>query len=325
MIYATQDIVAVHIDGGITTVARSGNDTQKWRKLKKGEDIGEAPKPKEPQGEAVGEFVRMGKRFGFTGEGIESYVNQVLDSWRHDTYLINQFSDALKNDPTLYNRINNAQDGKYYRQLEYVCFELIDWLVKKKNLSFEDMMTYSFSKYPIAKNREWHRYYKNWRYVKNVTGTHPITNISLGSRTAIAGVEYNSAINSTSMAGLWAKGFAIVKGIENISNPKQWLPIVGQAAWKVWWEGGKIYVHLDELVDFKALYDRTSPFFNKGTITEIRYLADNNLIKMGTVEFRLNNIPLDQAKLNELMNAIDKYQKGGFGNYKGAFNIKFVR
>ena len=65
-IYATDDIVAIHADGGITTVARSGNDTQKWRKLKNGEDIGEAPKPKEPQGEAVEEFVRMGRGRGNT-------------------------------------------------------------------------------------------------------------------------------------------------------------------------------------------------------------------------------------------------------------------
>ena len=60
-IYATDDIVAVHTDGGITTVARSGNDTQKWRKLKNGEDIGEAPKPKEPQNvEAKDNFTVMG-------------------------------------------------------------------------------------------------------------------------------------------------------------------------------------------------------------------------------------------------------------------------
>ena len=54
-------IVAIHADGGITTVARSGNDTQKWRKLKNGEDVGEATKPKEPQTvEAKDNFTVMG-------------------------------------------------------------------------------------------------------------------------------------------------------------------------------------------------------------------------------------------------------------------------
>ena len=59
-IHAIEDLVRIHPDGGVTTIARSGNATQKWRKLKVGVDIGEAPTPITPTGSAVGRFVRMG-------------------------------------------------------------------------------------------------------------------------------------------------------------------------------------------------------------------------------------------------------------------------
>ena len=65
IIYATEDIVCLHADGGITTIARSGNATQKWRKLmmKNGVlNVTDAPDPIEPQTgtTAVENFVEMG-------------------------------------------------------------------------------------------------------------------------------------------------------------------------------------------------------------------------------------------------------------------------
>ncbi|WP_157558645.1 toxin glutamine deamidase domain-containing protein [Microscilla marina] len=60
-IYATDAIVRVHADGGITTIARSGSKTSKWRKLQNGNDVGRAPKPKKPSRAAKKEFVEMGQ------------------------------------------------------------------------------------------------------------------------------------------------------------------------------------------------------------------------------------------------------------------------
>jgi hypothetical protein len=60
-VYATEAIVQLHIDGGISTVARSGNSTQQWRKLKNGNDIGEAPTPVPPVGQAnIDNYLRLG-------------------------------------------------------------------------------------------------------------------------------------------------------------------------------------------------------------------------------------------------------------------------
>uniref|UniRef100_UPI0026081EAE hypothetical protein n=1 Tax=uncultured Microscilla sp. TaxID=432653 RepID=UPI0026081EAE len=62
-VYATDALVRVHADGGITTIARSGSKTSKWRTLQNGNDVGRAPKPKKPGKEAKKEFVEMGWPF----------------------------------------------------------------------------------------------------------------------------------------------------------------------------------------------------------------------------------------------------------------------
>jgi len=60
-IIATDDIVRVHPDGGITTVARSGNDTQKWYRLEGGKKTeGETHIPTKPSIENEEKFVQMG-------------------------------------------------------------------------------------------------------------------------------------------------------------------------------------------------------------------------------------------------------------------------
>ena len=111
-IYATDDIVAVHTDGGITTVARSGNDTQKWRKLKNGKDIGETPKPKEPQGEAVEEFVSMGIFDFLKGKAFNS-IYDVVES--HPT--IKRFKkEILRNGGKVTNELSIEEEAiiKFY-------------------------------------------------------------------------------------------------------------------------------------------------------------------------------------------------------------------
>ncbi|KOY84367.1 hypothetical protein AD998_21400 [bacterium 336/3] len=59
---ATEDIVLLHTDGGVTTIAKSGNATQKWRKLQNGEDIGhiEDDKIRKPAGVAINNYIVLG-------------------------------------------------------------------------------------------------------------------------------------------------------------------------------------------------------------------------------------------------------------------------
>jgi hypothetical protein len=59
-LYATNDIVRLHSDGRITTIARSGNATKKWRILKAGKDVDKAPTPEEPKGDAIDNYVQLG-------------------------------------------------------------------------------------------------------------------------------------------------------------------------------------------------------------------------------------------------------------------------
>jgi hypothetical protein len=85
-IYAIEDIVRVHADGGITTIAQ-GTESQSWKRIKNGVEIGDAPTPKTPQGEAVGKWVQMGggkvklarvdeiKSYITTEEGAQSLKN----------------------------------------------------------------------------------------------------------------------------------------------------------------------------------------------------------------------------------------------------------
>jgi len=65
-IIATDDIVRVHPDGGITTVARSGNDTQKWYRLEGGKktEANSSEMPKKPDANKADDFVQMGWFFG---------------------------------------------------------------------------------------------------------------------------------------------------------------------------------------------------------------------------------------------------------------------
>lgn len=73
-LYATEDLVRVHRDGGITTVARSGTKTQKWRKLQQGKEIANAPTPKKPKAKFKDDFVEMGL-FG----GFKSKLQKIVD------------------------------------------------------------------------------------------------------------------------------------------------------------------------------------------------------------------------------------------------------
>jgi hypothetical protein len=59
---ATEDLVRLHIDGGVTTIARSGNATQRWRKLKNGIDEGDVPDDwiKPPSEEAKNNYIILG-------------------------------------------------------------------------------------------------------------------------------------------------------------------------------------------------------------------------------------------------------------------------
>ena len=76
-IYATEDIVRLHEDGGVSTIAR-GSVAQNWRKLKNGIDIGVAPVPVPPTGTAVNRYVVMGGGSGswtgtiYIGDGSDS-------------------------------------------------------------------------------------------------------------------------------------------------------------------------------------------------------------------------------------------------------------
>ena len=57
---ATDAIVKVHSDGGITTIARSKNGSQKWYNFQNGKRIREIKPPKKPEGKAKREGVLMG-------------------------------------------------------------------------------------------------------------------------------------------------------------------------------------------------------------------------------------------------------------------------
>ncbi|HAS45643.1 MAG TPA: hypothetical protein DCS93_34490 [Microscillaceae bacterium] len=58
-VIATDGIVRVHPDGGITTIARSGNSTQKWYKLEGGNQT-RVSAPKKPDPSHKNKFVEMG-------------------------------------------------------------------------------------------------------------------------------------------------------------------------------------------------------------------------------------------------------------------------
>ena len=312
-IYATDDIVAVHTDGGITTVARSGNDTQKWRKLKNGEDIGEVPKPKEPQGEAVEEFVRMGSLF--VDAETEDWVNFVIKNWDDDYKQV--FNQTLSG--PLLDKINKAQMSPYYSKHEKISHEILGW-AKDRLFKNNNKAWLNFAQ--SSSNRE---HFKTWRYVIFMSKPNPPISISLGSRKADI-QKYARSVNSTSFKDFFLRGFISNDRFLEMELWQDWLPLVAKAINKSFKNGGKIYYHLDLIDDVRALYDSSSPFFKGGTITELRYLIDNNLYDLGKVEFRLENNILSGDRLKELEDAIQAYKNSNNkiqGTFTGMFGYKY--
>ncbi|WP_299462061.1 polymorphic toxin-type HINT domain-containing protein [uncultured Microscilla sp.] len=126
---------------------------------------------------------------------------------------------------------------------------------------------------------------------------------------------------------------AVQSDVIKATDPKkpmpmdEWLKPVAKTIKKSYSCGGKIYYHTDLIDDFRALYDPQHPFFAGSSMTELRYLADNELIAKGAVEFRGGSQPLPASKVQEIQDAINKYQKyvkdKGRRSFKGAYGIHF--
>ncbi|WP_299432841.1 hypothetical protein [uncultured Aquimarina sp.] len=252
----------------------------------------------------------------FDDPDVESYVKNLTQNWSDSQK--NIFEDALAS--SLIDKINNAIGTKLYSKYEEISYELMQWAKNKffpNNSGWAEFAQYSGRK----------EYFKTWRFVIHMKQSPSLINISLGSRQAPL-QSYAGNLNSTSFSDFFTRGFISVEGISNMTDPKDWLPLVGKTLKKSYDHGGKIYFHTDLITDLRALYDPNNPFFNGGTITELRYLVDNGLFDKGLIEFRLGYDQLSVSKIKELEESIDKYKKlvienPDIGSFKDAFNIRF--
>ncbi len=129
-VYAIEDLVRVYKDGGVSTIARSQEASTGWRRLKGGQDIGSAPKPKEPSPtirDLEGEFVQMG-RIPVIEEATFLAALQkrgVSESDAADMYLLLSYTqDQLNTEIPLLNRIVKIIPNANYKNPENLLTEL---------------------------------------------------------------------------------------------------------------------------------------------------------------------------------------------------------
>jgi len=177
----------------------------------------------------------------------------------------------------------------------------------------------------FASNSDRKYQFAAWRFVFFLKDNPKYINISLGSRDVVKNLA--KKLESTSFEDFNLRGFITEEGIQNMTEMNDWLKPVAKTIHKSYTRGGKIYFHTDLISDFKALYDPKHPNFRGGTITELRYLADNGLIDKGVVEFRLGNSLLPADKVQEIKDAIKKYwiylEENDISSFKGMFGINY--
>jgi len=246
------------------------------------------------------------------------YVMNVISTWE------NSYKESFYNDLSngLADKINNPIEKPLYTRYERISFEVMDWL--KRNF-FPDGPKWSI----YAQNIDRMNFFKSWRYVLSMDKNSGHINISLGSRESDL-KAYARNLSSTSFYDFYARGFITSDKILTLEDPKEWMPLVAQTIKKSYIHQGKIYFHLDELSDFRALYDRNNPFFKKGSMTELRYLIDNGLVDKGKVEFRIGYNALTGTSLNDLQQAILLHKQNviqlpidQYGSFKDAFGISY--
>ena len=97
---------------------------------------------------------------------------------------------------------------------------------------------------------------------------------------------------------------------------EEWLPGVIQSIKTTISNGGKINFHLDGLSNLNALHNVASDHFRSASLTELRYLIDNDLLNHVNFKHGGGTAPADiMGQLNE---AIDMYRKSEVsGTFKG--------
>mgnify|MGYP007061591442 CR=1 FL=1 len=131
---ATDALVRVHPDGGITTIARSGNGSQKWYQLEGGKRVEVSP-PKKPESRYKGDFVLMGK------ESLDAGVERKLSSLNIDKdaflkdYQNPQFKQAMDKKPELVEGWKIMDDlGEELARKNVNVLENIDKVLKNNDL-----------------------------------------------------------------------------------------------------------------------------------------------------------------------------------------------
>ena len=143
-VIATDALVRVHPDGGITTIARSGNGSQKWYQLEGGKRVEVSP-PKKPESRYKGDFVLMGK------ESLDAGVERKLSSLNIDKdaflkdYQNPQFKQAMDKNPELVEGWKVLKDYPQRIDIPHLEFfsnkkvqEAFAWVKNKKPNLFKD-------------------------------------------------------------------------------------------------------------------------------------------------------------------------------------------
>lgn len=258
------------------------------------------------------------------------YTQIITEKWPQKYR--DELNEALKS--SLGEKIRLSKGTQAYSKDEKIIYELMEWTQKKYYPMKEVKVAGRKMQVPVgwaafAQADSKKGYFAIARYVRAMRETSPPPiSISLGSRQNELLKVHPTNLNSTSFLHFFEKGFTSVQGVARAETPaKVWLEGVAQSIKRSYDHGGKIYFHIDFITDFKALYDPKHTNFKGGTITELRYLADNGLVTRGAVEFRLGNNPVSASKVKEIQNAINEYWKylkvAKETSFRGAFNIHF--
>lgn len=198
------------------------------------------------------------------------------------------------------------------------------------------------------------KYFRAYRFIMVLNMTPSYKNISLGLRDG-AGVltpslsDRASALKSTYYMKFSERGFI---STNNIGNPvsslnvqeyfEAWFAELAEAIHRSYKAKGEVYFHLDGLIDLTALYDKQNKLtlWKSGTMYELRYLIDNNLVDLQNpqtsfVKFYIDGKPLDHVQnaqlITNLSNAIQQHKNNvvqyqlnygagnNYGNWQGAF------
>ena len=155
----------------------------------------------------------------------------------------------------------------------------------------------------------------------------PKINIMLGVKSSSL-KSNGDALNATIYRNFYAHGFVGETDIITTSDYAIWMPLVAETIKKSRDNGGKIFIQLEDLTDISALYNKNSPYYNGGTVTEIRYIVDNGLWDNGFAEFRLGKNRLSDDMQKEMNEAINKWKElrdtdPREYSWKGKFNINY--